>query len=512
VGVSHAHSVQRECDSGAATPCFAAPVTLPDPWLRVVVIPSSYNGLMFDVSGSRPTDRKSVDAVVAVDAARVCDAALAELVVELDAARRRVEAALLAARGELAAREVHKADGAGSVATWLAHRCELSGHAARGLAQTAVGLRSMPVAAAEVSAGSLSSAKAALLAKTRTLVDTEVFGEAEGFLVEQIRGLTIDHAARVLRFWVNQVDAQSEQPLAERLRERRRLYVSRTFQGALDVSGLLDPESGAIVESALNELMDELRLKDGDGLAVWQRRADALVEMARRALTRSSDDGRPPVPAFTLVMDVTDAVRPPAAIAPDSTARDGATSPGAPPLPMTDAEGEAFWAVARDAERTARVAATDPLVRLRAELLPGVPVSGEALARMLCDCSISRVAMVGDDEIVNLGRTTYTPSRAQRRALAVRDGGCGFPGCDRQPSRCHAHHIQHWTKQGPTDLPNLVLLCSYHHHLVHEGGFGVARVDGELRWTGPDSTEIIDARPRQPRLWRSRPPPGAEAA
>nr|WP_162184933.1 HNH endonuclease signature motif containing protein [Allokutzneria albata] len=57
---------------------------------------------------------------------------------------------------------------------------------------------------------------------------------------------------------------------------------------------------------------------------------------------------------------------------------------------------------------------------------------------------------------------------AQRKALAVRDKGCAFPGCDRPPGWTEAHHVWHWIDGGPTDLGNLVLLCVHHHHVMHE--------------------------------------------
>ena len=49
---------------------------------------------------------------------------------------------------------------------------------------------------------------------------------------------------------------------------------------------------------------------------------------------------------------------------------------------------------------------------------------------------------------------------------ALRDGGCAFPGCDRPPSDCEAHHAKEpWHQGGRTDLADGVLLCP-HHHLV----------------------------------------------
>jgi hypothetical protein len=82
---------------------------------------------------------------------------------------------------------------------------------------------------------------------------------------------------------------------------------------------------------------------------------------------------------------------------------------------------------------------------------------------------------------LDVGRSTRVVQPAQRLALAVRDGGCVFPDCQRPLSWCEAHHIQHWLDGGPTDLVNLALLCRAHHRAVHEGGWRLARgPDGRL--------------------------------
>ena len=64
-------------------------------------------------------------------------------------------------------------------------------------------------------------------------------------------------------------------------------------------------------------------------------------------------------------------------------------------------------------------------------------------------------------------------SAGQRLGLAIRDKGCVFPGCDRPPSWCEAHHIDSWAIGGATDLTNGCLLCGYHHRLVHKGDWQI---------------------------------------
>jgi hypothetical protein len=96
----------------------------------------------------------------------------------------------------------------------------------------------------------------------------------------------------------------------------------------------------------------------------------------------------------------------------------------------------------------------------------------------------------GADHPLSVGRRRRTPPSALRRALAARDESCRFPGCE-QRSFVHAHHVHHWAKGGETALANLVLLCSKHHRLVHEGGFG-CEVDsaGSAVFRRPDGRRV----------------------
>jgi hypothetical protein len=83
---------------------------------------------------------------------------------------------------------------------------------------------------------------------------------------------------------------------------------------------------------------------------------------------------------------------------------------------------------------------------------------------------------------LEVGRASRVVQPAQRTAaLAVRDGGCSFPGCERPLAWCEAHHLRHWLHGGPTDLSNLALVCRTHHRAVHEGGWRLSRSpDGQL--------------------------------
>lgn len=103
------------------------------------------------------------------------------------------------------------------------------------------------------------------------------------------------------------------------------------------------------------------------------------------------------------------------------------------------------------------------------------PICGEVARRLACDAGVTRVITDGPSEILDVGRRTRTVLPAVRRAVVVRDGGSVFPGCDRPPPWCDAHHIVHWADGGPTSLVNLALICRQHHRRLHEGRWQLTR-------------------------------------
>jgi hypothetical protein len=139
---------------------------------------------------------------------------------------------------------------------------------------------------------------------------------------------------------------------------------------------------------------------------------------------------------------------------------------------------------------------TEVLLHIDAGTLQGhtgdAGVSAETSRRLLCDAGVVPILEDVEGKPLDVGRKTRTISSALRRALLARDGGCGFPGCGRA-RWVDAHHIEHWASGGETSLANTVLLCTRHHTLVHEGGFGVAREGDELRFLDPRGHEVPSA-------------------
>jgi len=103
------------------------------------------------------------------------------------------------------------------------------------------------------------------------------------------------------------------------------------------------------------------------------------------------------------------------------------------------------------------------------------PIEPAIAERLLCTARVQGVLVGRGGKVLSLGRTKRLATRAQRRALMVRDKGiCQFPGCHATTHLdARQHHVRPWSHGGPTDLDNLILLCGRHHTLVHEGGLRI---------------------------------------
>lgn len=131
----------------------------------------------------------------------------------------------------------------------------------------------------------------------------------------------------------------------------------------------------------------------------------------------------------------------------------------------------------------------------------GLSATGDILSpatvrKLSCDAEIIPAILGGASEPLDLGRGERTASRAQRRALWLRDGGCTIPGCTTPPAWCEAHHIVHWSRGGASDLCNYALLCPRHHTEVHRLDL-TAEIDPHapprtaVRWKLPRSGPIF---------------------
>jgi Domain of unknown function (DUF222)/HNH endonuclease len=390
-----------------------------------------------------------------------------------------------------------------STAGWLRARLRLGPGAAASAVRTARALfrGPLPATSAALTAGELSPAHASVLAAGTNDLPNHLTAEAEPVLVEAARRLDPPRLRRVLGHLRLVADPDGTDRRAEERHGRRGLWLAPTWDGMVALEGLLEAEAGQTVLAALEPLARPQNADDTR--SGGQRTADALAELARRAL----EGGRLPQtggvrPQLSVVVDLDSLLGGPGALGGDAgasgpldpegcrrlacdaavtrvlvtrhpTSLPNPTVPGGPsgPADPTGNGRPAIPTLGEDERSATRDASdTEPLAaQLRAAMTVLPPVLGGAPTQPL-----------------EVGRTTRVVQPAQRIALVVRDGGCVFPDCDRPPTWSEAHHLVHWLDGGPTDLANLALLCRAHHRAVHEGGWRLHRdPDGRFAATPP---------------------------
>jgi len=144
------------------------------------------------------------------------------------------------------------------------------------------------------------------------------------------------------------------------------------------------------------------------------------------------------------------------------------------------------------------------------------PVSKETVEREICDGVVIPVIFDQTGQAIDVGKAQRLFSIQQRIILAVMFGGCMFPGCDRPPSWCEAHHILHVQRDGgDSTVDNGILLCRHHHHLLHNNGWEIRRTGkrGQHYWLIPppdvDPEQTPIRMPKKSRAYTERYPNAA---
>ncbi|WP_420881814.1 DUF222 domain-containing protein [Rhodococcus sp. (in: high G+C Gram-positive bacteria)] len=246
--------------------------------------------------------------------------------------------------------------------------------------------------------------------------------------------------------------------------ERNEFHASKTLNGRVAVKGDLDAVTGEMLLTALSALTKPGNPADdpAGSRTPAQKRADAFAEILRRYL----DSGDAPIeggekPHLSLHVNAAD------------LARSGAD------------HGQFDQS---DDQDSGRKTSPDMFGDKDVARMPHLgPLTIATARRLACDCHLTPIVMQ-DGVPIDLGRTSRTVSKKQRRALIARDHGCAFPGCGAPPAHCEGHHIKHWADGGPTDLDNLVLLCRYHHRLLHHSHWQVKIGTDRHPWFTPPST------------------------
>ncbi len=422
--------------------------------------------------------RAAVDAVAGDDPTDLPPSAASARVVELRT--------LIDSLEGVWSRLIRALDGSGAIdpavgtGAWLRAACRLSPADARARVVLARRLAERPQTDAALAAGAISVGHARLV--------TTALAELEAAAGPGLAGATerplLDAAVRCDPGRLRREIAHARHALVPaaaadadgRVHARRHLDVATTFEGAVAVTGLLDPEGGQTLLAALTPLAAPAG--PDDDRSPGQRRADALVELSRRRL----DSGDLPAlggerPHLTVLVPLAALPTPPAGSATGSLSGSAIGSEvGCVVGPSVEAAAATPRPAASAAAR-ARASSADRPEFAGGETVWGAVLGPETARRLACDASLTRVVLGPASQPLDVGRRTRVIPPAVRTALLVRDRGCVFPGCDRPPPWTDAHHVVHWADGGPTSLDNLVLLCRRHHRALHEGRHTLARDD-----------------------------------
>lgn len=359
-----------------------------------------------------------------------------ELLASLDAAHvlaQRLATVQLGLVRELDARGLAVAQGASSTAVWLRERLRLTGRTARQLVQLAATVDAAPPAVRD-----------ALLSGAITVEQGRVVAETIAALPVEAGPEVADKATQLLVAWADRFDPTTLSRLGERVlthvapdladqaelaaldrateraEARRHVTLSEQQNGQVRLSGSLDTETAGLIREAIDPLCAPTG--DHDDRSPGQRRADALGEICRLALRTDQ---------------------------------------------LPDNGG--------DRPQLVVTVSLDALVNgVRAGTLEtGERLTPSAVRRLACDAGVLPAVLGGNSQVLDVGRQRRLCTGPLRRALVLRDGGCAFPGCDRPSRWCDGHHVRHWADGGATALGNAVLLCGYHHRLVHRGDWEV---------------------------------------
>lgn len=260
------------------------------------------------------------------------------------------------------------------------------------------------------------------------LPDPDARDHAEKLLLEAAKDTDPTTMAAGLRQLADRLCLnETAEQRAVRAREGRYLTFTDTIGRMVHLDGMLDPAAAAILRKAIDSLSQ--RAGEIDERTPAQRRADALVDLARLAMNHGQ---------------------------------------------LPDTAGE-----------PTQVTVTVRLSDLRRDLAPGdsaeasiddVAITPNTGRMHACDAAIIPAVLGTESEVLDLGRSTRTWTRAQRKAAKIRAGSrCEAPKCQATLDRCDLHHEHHWAHGGATDLNNGIYLCTYHHWLVHHTAWVITR-------------------------------------
>ena len=379
---------------------------------------------------------------------------------DLELVRRSLSAATGAVLVELESRGVCDARYGTSSGVWFERRHGRSRQSVGREARSAKRLRSsMPFLAAALGRGEITPERVELIVSKVNDRNVDALAGAQAALLAlsaaessfaQFSVLVADLAR-----YADADGGHDPEPGRSRVSARRsgdELLLGGTLVGAQGAS------FEELVESATNRLWRRYRddIKECPGLAMPSRtelRAEALLELVRRGASVEIGSAKRPVAELSLIAE---------------------PASGSGVLPIAE-----IWGGSTNAVGSATDDGSAPPADWSLSTPAGVPLelgTGE-WELLCCNFHVSELQLDPSGRFVACRETDRGPSRAQRRALEARDGGCVFPGCDCPPAWCDAHHVHPHAQGGATVMCSMVLLCRHHHGVVHRKGWTLRPAD-----------------------------------
>jgi hypothetical protein len=315
-------------------------------------------------------------------------------------------------------------------------KCGVTAGTAREKLRTGVALINLPLISAAFEAGDLSYSNVRSMTRVAN-------PENEKVLCDFAVGAT---ASQVEEYCRRIRNGQRVESSADANRNHRSRWLSRHYRwdGTMSMSVALSRETGELVMAAIDMVMST-EVANCDE-SIFARQADALVEIARMILNHEDTS---------------------------STGRDSLSEGKA-----KKALGEHFQVMVHVDESALKGKGGESDLPL------------ETVRRMTCDGHVKNVMEDASGTPLDLGRKHRTVTPALKTALLARDKHCKFPGCTHD-KWLDAHHIEHWANGGETSLANTILICSFHHRDLHEGGFEIKKdFKGDWYFQRPDGKPL----------------------
>ncbi|MDH3421061.1 MAG: HNH endonuclease, partial [Gammaproteobacteria bacterium] len=363
-------------------------------------------------------------------------------------------------------REGYVWHGLASTAQWLNWQCGIGAVAARERVRTGRALEALPSIRTAFREGRLSYSKVRALTRVAT-------AENESLLLEIALDGTAQHVEKLVRQYARVRRWEDAARVQAQHRER---YLDFYYDedGSLIIKARLPSEVGALVRQSIQAAMDvversaseaedpdeiqthsnvsaETSAPDDAALRVSEtvrertddpisaRRADALVHVLEHFVGCDAVECDPAADRYQVVVHIDQSLL---------------------------------------SERHDQQSA-DTLTATCCEIENGPQLAVDTARRLGCDGTLVGLVQSAAGEPLDIGRTSRAIPPALKRALNARDRGCRFPGCTHKHFT-EGHHVKHWADGGETKLSNLITLCTFHHRLVHEGGFGLTATDDGL--------------------------------